>query len=142
MPGAAGFIDLNQANQRPNQNGSHFPSKWLGREVYFASDWPAVREEAARARNQRTAEYLLGMPLVGDFLEEGLSMPGYSCCDTYLAPGQATPGFGYGYFLWWFPGSRRQFALLGDPGQRICVDPVSKLVLSPNERLSRRSFAT
>jgi CubicO group peptidase (beta-lactamase class C family) len=49
--------------------------------------------------------------------------------DTYLAPGQATPGFGYGYFLWLFPGSRRQFALLGDPGQRICVDPVSKLVM-------------
>ena len=49
--------------------------------------------------------------------------------DPYLAPGQATPGFGYGYFLWLFPGSRRQFALLGDPGQRICVDPVSKLVL-------------
>jgi CubicO group peptidase (beta-lactamase class C family) len=49
--------------------------------------------------------------------------------DAYLAPGQATPGFGYGYFLWLFPGSRRQFALLGYPGQRICVDPVSKLVL-------------
>jgi CubicO group peptidase (beta-lactamase class C family) len=49
--------------------------------------------------------------------------------DAYLAPGQATPGFGYGYFLWLFPGPRRQFALLGDPGQRICVDPVSKLVL-------------
>jgi CubicO group peptidase (beta-lactamase class C family) len=49
--------------------------------------------------------------------------------DTYLAPGQATPGFGYGYLLWLFPGSRRQFALLGDPGQRICVDPVSKLVM-------------
>jgi hypothetical protein len=24
---------------------------------------------------------LLGMPLVGDFLEEGLSMPGYFCED-------------------------------------------------------------
>ncbi len=33
----------------------------------------------ARARNQRTAECLLGTPLVGDFLEEGLSMLGYSC---------------------------------------------------------------
>ena len=43
------------------------------------SDWPTVREEAARAHNQRTANYLLGMPLVGDFLEEGLSMLGYSC---------------------------------------------------------------
>ena len=38
-----------------------------------------MREEAARAHNQRTAEYLLGMPLVADFLEEGLSMLGYSC---------------------------------------------------------------
>ena len=52
---------------------------WLGRGDYSASDWPTVREEAARAHNQRTAEYLLGIPLVSDFLEEGLSMLGYSC---------------------------------------------------------------
>jgi Protein of unknown function (DUF3775) len=52
---------------------------WLGREEYSASDWLTVREEAARAHNQRTADYLLGMPLVGDFLEEGLSVLGYSC---------------------------------------------------------------
>jgi hypothetical protein len=54
---------------------------WLGRDDYSASDWQSVREEAARAHNNRTAEYLLGMPLVGDFLEEGLSMLGYSCED-------------------------------------------------------------
>jgi len=52
---------------------------WLGRDDYSADDWPTVREEAARAHNQRTAEYLLGTPMVGDFLEEGLSMLGYSC---------------------------------------------------------------
>ena len=52
---------------------------WLGRDDYSASDWPTVREEAFRAHNQRTAEYLLGTPLLGDFLEEGLSMLGYSC---------------------------------------------------------------
>jgi hypothetical protein len=52
---------------------------WLRRDDYSASDWPAVREEAARAHNQRTAEYLLGLPLAGDFLEEGLSMLGHSC---------------------------------------------------------------
>jgi hypothetical protein len=52
---------------------------WLGRDDYSAGDWPAVREEAARAHNERTAEYLLGMPLLADFLEEGLSMLGYSC---------------------------------------------------------------
>lgn len=52
---------------------------WLGRDDYTVSDWPAVREEAARAHNNRTAAYLLGIPLLGDFLEEGLSMLGYSC---------------------------------------------------------------
>jgi hypothetical protein len=52
---------------------------WLGRDDYTADDWPAVREEAASAHNRRTASYLLGMPLLGDFLEEGLSMLGYSC---------------------------------------------------------------
>lgn len=52
---------------------------WLGRNDYSESDWPTVRDEAARAHNERTASYLLGMPLLGDFLEEGLSMLGYSC---------------------------------------------------------------
>ena len=52
---------------------------WLGRDDYDAGDWPSVREEAARAHNRRTSSYLLGMPMLGDFLEEGLSMLGYSC---------------------------------------------------------------
>jgi len=54
---------------------------WLGRDDYTADDWAAVREEATTAHNKRTAEYLLGTPLVGDFLEEGLSLLGYSCED-------------------------------------------------------------
>jgi hypothetical protein len=52
---------------------------WLGRDDYSADDWRTVREEAVRAHNQRTASYLLGTPMLGDFLEEGLSMLGYSC---------------------------------------------------------------
>jgi len=53
---------------------------WLGRDGdYEAPDWPEVREEAAGEHNERTATYLLGMPLLGDFLEEGLAMLGYSC---------------------------------------------------------------
>jgi Protein of unknown function (DUF3775) len=51
---------------------------WLGRDDYDAGDWSSVRSEAARAHNKRVASYLLGMPLLGDFLEEGLSMLGYS----------------------------------------------------------------
>ncbi len=54
---------------------------WLGRDDNTAKDWESVREEAARAHNQRTAAYLLGIPLLGDFLEEGLSMLGYSCAE-------------------------------------------------------------
>lgn len=52
---------------------------WLGRDDYSAEDWTEVRAEAARAHNNRTARYLLGIPLLGDFLEEGLSLLGYSC---------------------------------------------------------------
>jgi len=57
---------------------------WLGRDDYSAADWPTVREEAARAHNERTAEYILGTPLVGDFLEEGLAILGYSCKDLEI----------------------------------------------------------
>ncbi|MDR6952506.1 hypothetical protein J2X65_001861 [Ancylobacter sp. 3268] len=52
---------------------------WLGRDDHTAGDWAAVREEAAEAHNRRTAAYLLGTPLIADFLEEGLSLLGYSC---------------------------------------------------------------
>ncbi len=49
--------------------------------------------------------------------------------DAYLAPDNAMPYFGYGYLLWLLPGPRRQFALVGALGQRVCVDPASKLVM-------------
>lgn len=49
--------------------------------------------------------------------------------DAYLMPGRAMPTFGYGYLLWLLPADRRQFALVGACGQRICVDPASKLVM-------------
>lgn len=49
--------------------------------------------------------------------------------EGYLAPGTATPYFGYGYQVWIFPGKQRQFALLGIRGQMILVDPASKLVM-------------
>ncbi len=52
---------------------------WLGRDDYSVGDWSDVRREAASAHNDRTAEYLIGTPLVADFLEEGLSKLGYSC---------------------------------------------------------------
>jgi Protein of unknown function (DUF3775) len=58
---------------------------WLGRDDYSATDWPTVRAEAAHAHNQRTAGYLLGTPLLADFLEEGLSLLGRSCKEFEIA---------------------------------------------------------
>ncbi len=55
---------------------------WLGRDDNTIEDWPSVRLEAASAyRSQAggTSRYLLGMPLLSDYLEEGLSMFGKSC---------------------------------------------------------------
>jgi CubicO group peptidase (beta-lactamase class C family) len=49
--------------------------------------------------------------------------------DGYLAPGTATPYFGYGYQVWILPGQQRRFALIGIRGQMILVDPASKLVM-------------
>jgi hypothetical protein len=54
---------------------------WLGRDDYSVADWGEVRAEADRAHNEHTAGYLLGTPLLGDFLDEGLSVLGYSCGD-------------------------------------------------------------
>jgi len=51
---------------------------WLGRDDNTLADWSSLRAEAARSHNDRTAQYLLGTPLLSDFLEEGLSMLGYS----------------------------------------------------------------
>jgi CubicO group peptidase (beta-lactamase class C family) len=52
----------------------------------------------------------------------------------HLWPGVATPFFGYGYQTWivptWIlPGERRMFMFWGVRGQRIYVDPQSKLVM-------------
>jgi hypothetical protein len=51
---------------------------WLGRGDGTLDEWQDLREEAARAHNRRTAEYVLGMPLLSDYLEEGLSQFGHS----------------------------------------------------------------
>lgn len=46
---------------------------WLGRGDGDANDWQNLRDEASRAHNARTASYLLGIPLLSDYLEEALS---------------------------------------------------------------------
>jgi len=52
---------------------------WLGRGDGTIDEWDALRTEATRLHNKRTAAYLLGKPMLADHLEEGLSQFGYTC---------------------------------------------------------------
>lgn len=59
---------------------------WVGRGDFDNTEWKDARTEAIRARDEHghTAEYLLGAPLLGDYLEEGLSQFGLSCKDVEM----------------------------------------------------------
>jgi hypothetical protein len=52
---------------------------WLGRGDGSIEDWDELHAEATRAHNKRTASYLLGMPLLADYLDEAISELGHSC---------------------------------------------------------------
>jgi hypothetical protein len=53
---------------------------WLGRGDGSFEDWKAIRAEAADAHNDRTtSSYLLGTPLLADYLEEAIAQFGESC---------------------------------------------------------------
>jgi hypothetical protein len=53
----------------------------LGRGDGTFEDWEALRDQAYREHVDRTAAYLMGEPLLGDYLEEGLSQFGFSCAE-------------------------------------------------------------
>jgi hypothetical protein len=52
---------------------------WLGRGDAGAAGWEELRSEAARAHNRRTPAYLLAMPLLPTYLQDGLAELGLSC---------------------------------------------------------------
>jgi hypothetical protein len=52
---------------------------WIGRGDGTIADWAELRDTACGRHNRWTPRYLLGDPLVGDFLAEGLGQFGYSC---------------------------------------------------------------
>jgi hypothetical protein len=57
---------------------------WIGRGDYVAAQWDEVRADAGERLNERVADYLTGIPLLADYLEEGLAQFGYSCSDFEL----------------------------------------------------------
>jgi len=54
---------------------------WLGRGDGEIDNWRELRAEASRAHNNRTASYLIGTPMLADYLEEALSEFGLSSED-------------------------------------------------------------
>lgn len=52
---------------------------WLGRGDGTIDDWDEIMAEVRDPRERHTIDYLLGTPLLGDYLEEGLSQFGRSC---------------------------------------------------------------
>jgi hypothetical protein len=59
---------------------------WIGRGDYEAKDWrDAVAQARDRGQNP-TVNYLLGEPLLPDYLEDALAAFGHSCRDFDLGP--------------------------------------------------------
>jgi hypothetical protein len=46
---------------------------WVGRGTYSKEEWREAIQTAKSEHSRRTAEYLLSMPLLGDYLEDGLA---------------------------------------------------------------------
>lgn len=54
---------------------------WLGRGDFTKREWREARREARRIHDAKETEYLVGTPLLAEYLEEGLSQLGYSIED-------------------------------------------------------------
>ena len=58
----------------------------LGRGDGTADDWDNLRAEVAGSINRRTASYLLGQPMLGDLLAQGLDELGLSFDGERITP--------------------------------------------------------
>src|SRR3981189_2468400 len=58
----------------------------LGRGDGTIEEWDDLRREAADGRNRHTARYLLGEPLVSEYLAEGLDAFGLTWTDERTTP--------------------------------------------------------
>jgi hypothetical protein len=58
----------------------------LGRGDGSADEWDDIRAEAARDHDRHVARYLLGQPMLGDLLEQGLDELGLSADGERITP--------------------------------------------------------
>ena len=47
---------------------------WLGRGTYDLAEWSEAVSTARSEHDRRSAEYLIGLPLLGDYLEDGMAL--------------------------------------------------------------------
>ncbi len=52
---------------------------WIGRGDFTKADLEEARDLADQRHRHHSSNYLVGIPTLGDYLEEGLSALGYSC---------------------------------------------------------------
>jgi Protein of unknown function (DUF3775) len=57
---------------------------WLGRDDSTIDDWDDILAEVRDVRERHTIDYLLGTPLLPDYLEGGLAAFGLSCAEFEL----------------------------------------------------------
>jgi len=55
---------------------------WIGRGTFTEEDWDEAVETARDEHGKRACEYLLSLPLLADYLEEGLNAFDLSCEDA------------------------------------------------------------
>ncbi|MGE5359525.1 MAG: DUF3775 domain-containing protein [Bacteroidales bacterium] len=72
-----GFIDALNYDEQANL----VALAWVGRGTFEKEEFAEAVETARNERVNTTAGYLLGMPLLADYLEEGLEKLGFSVDD-------------------------------------------------------------
>ena len=65
----------------PDQQVQLVALMWLGRGTFSIEEWEDALQEAGDSWTKNSADYLIGTPLVANYLEEGLSQLGYSMED-------------------------------------------------------------
>ncbi len=60
----------------PDQQVDLVGLMWLGRGDYSVEEWDSAVADAGDSWNERTAEYLIGTPLLADYLSSGLEQLG------------------------------------------------------------------
>ncbi len=74
----AGFIGALNDDEQANL----VALAWVGRGTYEKEEFAEAVETARSERVNSTASYLLGIPLLADYLEEGLEKMGFSAGDV------------------------------------------------------------